>query len=85
MPPGEPDERRQVVLASVTLGAAVGVFAIAFGVGAVPAGGTVAPTCAMSLLVFTGTSQFSAVSLVEGGGSLIVVGAAVTAIVRQVA
>ncbi len=60
---------RPVVSASVTLGAVVGVFAVVFGVGAVSAGGSVLQTCAMSLLVFTGASQFSAVSVVDGGGS----------------
>ncbi len=64
-----PPDERQVVAASVTLGAAVGVFAIAFGVGSVAAGASVAQTCAMSLLVFTGASQFLAVSVVSAGGS----------------
>ena len=62
-------ELRPVVVASVTLGIAVGVFAIAFGVGAVAAGGTVVQACTMSLLVFTGASQFSAVSVIASGGS----------------
>ncbi|HEX4983083.1 MAG TPA: AzlC family ABC transporter permease [Ilumatobacteraceae bacterium] len=62
-------EMRPVVAASLTIGIAAGVFAIAFGVGAVAAGGTVAQTCVMSLLVFTGASQFSAVSVVDSGGS----------------
>ena len=62
-------EMRPVVSASLTIGVAVGVFAIAFGVGAVAAGGTVLQACAMSLLVFTGASQFSAVSVVDSGGS----------------
>jgi len=60
---------RQVAAASATLGLAVGVFAISFGVAAVSAGATVAQTCAMSLLVFTGASQFSAVSVIGSGGS----------------
>jgi predicted branched-subunit amino acid permease len=60
---------RPVVTASITLGAAVGVFAVTFGVGAVAAGATVWQTCAMSLLVFTGASQFSAVSIVASGGT----------------
>lgn len=59
---------RRVVVASLTLGAAVGVFGVAFGVGAVSAGGSVLQACAMSLLVFTGASQFSAVSVVAAGG-----------------
>lgn len=62
-------ELRPVVLACVTLGAAVGVFAVSFGVGAVAAGASVVQTCAMSLLVFTGASQFSAVSVIGAGGS----------------
>lgn len=57
-------------MASVTLGAVIGAFGVVFGVGAVAAGGSVVQACAMSLLVFTGASQFSAVSVVEGGGSI---------------
>lgn len=60
---------RPVITASITLALAVGVFAISFGVGAVSAGASVAQTCAMSLLVFTGASQFSAVSVIGAGGS----------------
>jgi 4-azaleucine resistance transporter AzlC len=62
-------EMRPVVSASLTIGVAAGVFAIAFGVGSVSAGGSVLQTCVMSLLVFTGASQFSAVSVVNSGGS----------------
>jgi predicted branched-subunit amino acid permease len=62
-------EMRPIVGASLTIGVAAGVFAIAFGVGAVSAGGTVLQACVMSLLVFTGASQFSAVSIVDSGGS----------------
>jgi branched chain amino acid efflux pump len=61
--------RREVASASLTLGVAVGVFGFVFGVGAVAAGGSVAQTCVMSLLVFTGASQFSVVSVVASGGS----------------
>ncbi len=61
---------RPVVKASVTLGLAVGVFAVSFGVGAVSAGASTAQTCALSLLVFTGASQFSAVSVIAAGGSV---------------
>lgn len=60
---------RPVAVASVTLGAIVGVFGVVFGVGAVSAGGSVAQACAMSLLVFTGASQFAAVSVIASGGS----------------
>ena len=64
------DQRmRPVITASVTLGLAVGVFAIAFGVAAVGAGASIAQTCVMSLLVFTGASQFAAVGVIAAGGS----------------
>ncbi len=62
-------ELRPIAIASVTLGAAVGTFGFVFGVGTVAAGGSVLQACAMSLLVFTGASQFSAVSVIDGGGS----------------
>ena len=60
---------RPVVAASITLGFAVGIFAVSFGVAAVAAGASTAQACVMSLLAFTGASQFSAVSVVAGGGS----------------
>ena len=64
------DEKlRAVAAACVTLGFAVGVFAVSFGVTAVSAGASVAQACVMSLLVFTGASQFSAVSVIGAGGS----------------
>jgi branched chain amino acid efflux pump len=66
--PDLPD-RREIVTASITLGAAVGLFGVVFGVGAVAAGASVMQACAMSLLVFTGASQFSAVSVVASGGT----------------
>ncbi len=62
-------ERREIASASVTLGAAVGLFGAVFGVGAVTAGASVLQTCAMSLLVFTGASQFSVVSVIASGGT----------------
>ena len=62
---------RPVVTASATLGTAVGVFGITFGVGAVNAGASVLQSCVMSLLVFTGASQFSAVSVIGAGGSVL--------------
>ena len=52
------------------LGAAVGVFGLSFGVLATTAGLTVAQACAMSVLVFTGASQFAAVGVLDAGGSL---------------
>jgi 4-azaleucine resistance transporter AzlC len=76
--------RRALLGASVTLGIAVGVIGIAFGVGAVAAGASVVQACAMSLLVFTGASQFSAVSVVaSGGGTLAALGGAMVLAARN--
>ncbi|MGH1493305.1 MAG: AzlC family ABC transporter permease [Acidimicrobiales bacterium] len=54
---------------AIVIGAATGVFGVAFGVLATTNGLTVAKTMAMSLLVFTGASQFAAVGVVGAGGS----------------
>jgi 4-azaleucine resistance transporter AzlC len=54
---------------AVVLSLAVGVFGISFGVLAGATGLGVAKTCAMSLLVFTGGSQFAAVGVIQAGGS----------------
>ena len=69
MKPWRDERLRPVFAACVTLGFAVGVFAVSFGVTSVSAGASVGQTCAMSLLVFTGASQFSAVSVFGAGGS----------------
>jgi 4-azaleucine resistance transporter AzlC len=66
----EPDgTRADPVAASIVLGLAVGVFGISFGVLAVASGLSVSKALAMSLLVFTGASQFAAVGVVDSGGS----------------
>src|SRR4029450_11560862 len=54
---------------ALAIGVAVGVFGVTFGVLAVATGLTVAQACAMSLLVFTGGSQFAAVGVIDAGGS----------------
>lgn len=51
------------------MGAAVGLVGVTFGVLAESAGFSLAKTVAMSLLVFTGASQFAAVGVIESGGS----------------
>ena len=51
------------------LAVAVGVFGVSFGVLAAASGLGIAKTCAMSLLVFTGGSQFAAVGVIQSGGS----------------
>jgi 4-azaleucine resistance transporter AzlC len=61
---------RYVVRNVVSLGAAVTVFAVSFGVLSVSSGFGVGQTCAMSLLAFTGASQFLYVSVLGAGGSV---------------
>ncbi|MFE4056746.1 AzlC family ABC transporter permease [Streptomyces sp. NPDC059096] len=51
------------------VGIAVGLSGFAFGVTAAGAGLTVAQICALSLLVFTGASQFALVGALAAGGS----------------
>lgn len=61
---------RSVVVSSLTLSGAVGVFGISFGVLSVSAGASVAQTCALSLFTFTGASQLSAMSVIATGGTV---------------
>jgi 4-azaleucine resistance transporter AzlC len=51
------------------IGVATGVYGISFGVLAVAAGLSTLQACAMSLLVFTGGSQFAAVGVIASGGA----------------
>ena len=64
-----PDARR-FISASQIIGIAFVIFGASFGVLSVSAGASVAQTCAMSLLVFTGASQMSAVSVLASGGTV---------------
>ena len=50
------------------IGLATGAYAVSYGVLAVAAGLSVAKTCAMSVLVFTGASQFAVVGVLGAGG-----------------
>ena len=55
----------------VGLGLAVGVSGVAFGAAAVGSGLSVWQACALSLLAFTGASQFALAGVVAAGGSLL--------------
>ncbi len=65
-----PADVRQIVGSALAISVAVGVFAVSFGVVSVASGASVMQTCALSLFVFTGASQFSAVSVIGAGGSV---------------
>jgi 4-azaleucine resistance transporter AzlC len=54
---------------ALAIGLAVGVFGVTFGVLAASAGLSAMQAQAMSLLVFTGASQFAAVGVIESGGT----------------
>lgn len=53
---------------ALAIGLATGAYAVSYGVLAVAAGLSVAKTCAMSVLVFTGASQFAVVGVLGAGG-----------------
>lgn len=53
---------------ALSIGVATGIYAVSFGVLSVAAGFSVAQTCVMSALTFTGASQFTFVSVVGAGG-----------------
>jgi 4-azaleucine resistance transporter AzlC len=56
---------------AVAIGVAVGVYGVSFGVLAVAAGMSAAQACVMSMLVFTGASQFAFVGVLAGGGGAV--------------
>ncbi|MFF4590680.1 AzlC family ABC transporter permease [Streptomyces sp. NPDC001388] len=66
-PVGKPDSA--VVRDALGVGVAVGLSGFAFGVTSAGSGLTVWQTCALSLLVFTGASQFALVGALAAGGN----------------
>ena len=60
---------RAVAREGLTVGVAVGFYAVSFGAVSVAAGLSVLQTCAMSLLMFTGASQFAFVGVAAAGGA----------------
>jgi 4-azaleucine resistance transporter AzlC len=77
---------RATLTGAVSIGVAVGVYGISFGVLAVAGGLSPAQACVMSALVFTGASQFAFVGvLAGGGGALAATGPAVMLAVRNAA
>jgi 4-azaleucine resistance transporter AzlC len=62
-------ERRSIIRDSLGVGVATGAYGVSFGAVSVSAGLSVAQTCALSLLVFTGASQFALVGVIAAGGA----------------
>ncbi|PPK97964.1 putative branched-subunit amino acid permease [Kineococcus xinjiangensis] len=69
MPPATGSAPSAAVRQGVWVGAATGLYGISFGALSVAAGLSVAQTCALSLLMFTGGSQFAFVGVVAAGGT----------------
>ncbi|MBA3232772.1 MAG: AzlC family ABC transporter permease [Propionibacteriales bacterium] len=61
--------RRELLADSLGVGVATGAYGVSFGAIAVTSGFDVVQACALSLLVFTGASQFALVGVVASGGS----------------
>jgi 4-azaleucine resistance transporter AzlC len=62
---------RGILRNAVAIGVATGAYGVSFGVLAVGAGLQPAQACAMSLLMFTGASQFAAVGVLAAGGGVV--------------
>jgi predicted branched-subunit amino acid permease len=65
----DPSERSQIIRDSLGVGIATGLYGVSFGAVAVAAGLSVVQTCALSLVMFTGASQFAFVGVVAAGGA----------------
>lgn len=66
-----PEDRRRIVRDGVAVGVATGAYGVSFGAVSVAAGLDVLQTCALSLLVFTGASQFALIGILASGGTLL--------------
>jgi 4-azaleucine resistance transporter AzlC len=62
-------ERSGIVRDSLAVGVATGAYGFGFGAVAVSSGLSIAQTCVLSLLMFTGASQFALAGVVAGGGA----------------
>ena len=65
----DPAERSSIIRDGLAVGIATGAYGISFGAISVAAGLSILQTCALSLLVFTGASQFALVGVVASGGA----------------
>ncbi|HEY6738642.1 MAG TPA: AzlC family ABC transporter permease [Actinopolymorphaceae bacterium] len=63
------ESRRSVLRDALAIAVATGVYGISYGAIGVAGGLSISQTCALSLLMFTGGSQFAFVGVVGAGGS----------------
>ncbi len=68
-PPLPAAERSAIIRDGVAVGVATGAYGISFGALAVTGGLDVLQTCVLSLLLFTGASQFALVGVIASGGA----------------
>jgi predicted branched-subunit amino acid permease len=66
--PLDPRARSTIVRDGLAVGVATGLYGVSFGAVSVGAGLSVLQTCALSLVMFTGASQFAFVGVVAAGG-----------------
>jgi predicted branched-subunit amino acid permease len=64
-----PAERRAIIRDSLGVGIATGLYGASFGAVSVTAGLSVTQTCALSLVMFTGASQFAFIGVAATGGA----------------
>lgn len=62
-------EQRAIIRDGLAVGLATGMYGIGFGAISVASGLSVLQTCVLSLLMFTGASQFAFVGVIGAGGS----------------
>lgn len=63
------DTRRGVLIEAATIGFTTGAYGVSFGALSVTSGLSLWQTIALSVLMFTGASQFAMISVLAGGGS----------------
>lgn len=64
-----PAQRRAIVRDSLAVAIATGAYGVSFGAVAIASGLSPAQSCALSLLLFTGASQFAFVGVLAAGGT----------------
>ena len=63
------NSQRAIIRDALGIGVATGAYALSFGAISVTAGLSIVQTCALSLLMFTGASQFAFVGVIGAGGN----------------
>jgi predicted branched-subunit amino acid permease len=69
------EDHRAIVRDGVGVGVATGLYGVSFGAISVTSGLTVAQTCVLSLLMYSGASQFAMVGVLANGGFALSAGA----------